>query len=72
MDFSKTWHTYVKNCFLLTALLLESLEISFTRVKSILKEKNGKKTEKNLGVMPLKVYHTCCFHGDISITKNSS
>ena len=42
-----------KNCFLLTALLLESLASSLTRVFSILKKKNDKKTAKNTAVLPL-------------------
>ena len=46
MDFVNTWHPCAKNGFLLTALLSEPLAISFTRVNSILKQKNGKNGQK--------------------------
>ena len=62
----------LKNCFLLTALLLEPISISFMSVKSILKQKNGQKWPKKLELCHWKFECTCCFHGDISITKNSS
>ena len=48
MDFIKTWHKCVNNCFLLTALLLETFAICFTRVNSILKKKNDIKMPKTL------------------------
>ena len=46
MNFIKTWHTCAKNCFLLTALLLEPLAISFKKVNQILKKKNDQKKKK--------------------------
>ena len=48
MDFIISWHTCAINCFLLTAPLLKPLSISFTQVKLILKQKNGKKRQKML------------------------
>ena len=43
-----------ENCFLLTALLLDSLAITFTGVNSFLKKKNHKKLPKiSTAVKPL-------------------
>ena len=53
LDFIKTWRTCAKNCFLLTALLLEPLEISFTRVNTIKKKKMAKKRSKILQLVHL-------------------